>query len=203
MKRFGLLPGACETYLHKRYYSPARAADIETDISIELVLPGTSNPALIWIWECKDYARPVAVDDVEEFHSKLQQIGSDNTKGTIITRLSFQKAAMQYAKHNGIGLGRLLPDKEFEYWQGYSSPPKPPEDEIRRRLIESTSAALTEEQYSGDMGGLILIDSYGHPLRHGGLEELLRRELWLSGMHRVPLWRSDVDIAWQWERVQW
>lgn len=203
MKRFGLLPGACETYLHKRYFSSARAAEIETDISIELVLPGTSNPALIWVWECKDYTRPVSVDAVEEFHSKLQQIGSDNTKGTLVTRSSFQRSALQYAKHNGIGLARLLPHKRFEYYQGYSSPPEPPEDVIRQKLIAAALEAITEEEYSGPLGGLVLLDSQGHPLRYAGLDEYLRRELSLSGFHRLPLWRSDVNLEWWWERAHW
>lgn len=74
-KRFGLIPECCKVYHQRAYFSPDRNADIVFDIAIEVSLPGATAPFLIWVWESKDYSSPLSVDNVEEFHAKLQQIG--------------------------------------------------------------------------------------------------------------------------------
>jgi hypothetical protein len=103
----------------KRYHSKDRGASIITDVSLEVFLPDRNKPTIVWIFECKDYAGSVPVDDVEEFHSKLQQIGEDNTKGTIVTNGALQKSALSYARSKHIGVIRLLPNDQinhiFEY----------------------------------------------------------------------------------------
>src|SRR5438270_12347073 len=95
-KLLGLLPDACHVFHNKAYYSRDRLSEIVTDVSIEVRMPDTADAHIIWIWECKDYSRLVHVGDVEEFHAKLQQIGADRTKGTIVTRLGFQEAAIHF-----------------------------------------------------------------------------------------------------------
>jgi len=103
--------------LHRRksYHSRDRNAEIITDVSLEVFLPGKACPTLVWIFECKDYSGSIPVDDVEEFHSKLQQIGEDNTKGTIVTNGALQKGALAYAKSKKIGVIRLLPDDQVSH----------------------------------------------------------------------------------------
>ena len=104
-----------------RYYSKDRDAEIEFDISVEKYLgnPDEDNklrPSIIVIIECKDYSTNIPVDDVEEFHAKLQQIGADNTKGIMITKNgNFQKSALTYADTKGIALARLLPDHQVNF----------------------------------------------------------------------------------------
>lgn len=108
------------------YYSKDRGAEIEFDISVEKYLANLDKskdikPSIIIVIECKDYSNGIPVDDVEEFHAKLQQIGADNTKGMIITRNGcFQKSAISYAESKGIALARILPDEQIKYmpaWQ--------------------------------------------------------------------------------------
>ncbi|MCL2362713.1 MAG: restriction endonuclease [Defluviitaleaceae bacterium] len=102
----------------KKYYSKDRDDYITTDISVEKYLENPEanpniNPSLIIIIECKDYKTSIPVDDVEEFHAKLQQIGAH--KGMIFTRHgSFQKSALSYAKSKGIGLARIMPDEQVK-----------------------------------------------------------------------------------------
>lgn len=50
------------------------------------------------------------MDDVGEFHSKLEQIGLHRTKGTIASRNGFQRGAIKFARSKAIGLARILPD---------------------------------------------------------------------------------------------
>lgn len=103
--------------LHRRksYHSRDRNAAIITDVSLEMFLPERTHPTLVWIFECKDYSGSIPVDDVEEFHSKLQQIGEDNTKGTIVTNGALQKSALAYAISKRIGVIRLLPDDQLTH----------------------------------------------------------------------------------------
>lgn len=103
----GLIPESCRTYLNRDYYSKDRNDYIRVDVSIEMLPDGTTEPALIWIWECKDYTSPVPVNDVEEFHAKLLQLGTHRVKGTMITTARYQDAAVSFALSHGIGLTRL------------------------------------------------------------------------------------------------
>lgn len=109
-----------------RYYSKDREAEIEFDVSVEkyLVDPDENKdikPSIIIVIECKDYLKGIPVDDMEEFHAKLQQIGADSTKGMVITKNGFfQKSALLYAKSKGIALARIIPDTQIQYTLFYS-----------------------------------------------------------------------------------
>lgn len=96
-----------------KYYSKVRESEIKFDVGIEgYPSTQTDTPMFIWIWECKDYPkRTVAVDEVEEFAEKIRQVGAH--KGTMVTRLGFQKGAINVAKSYGIGLIVLQKQKVF------------------------------------------------------------------------------------------
>lgn len=104
-----------------KYYSKDRESHIICDISVEKYLDDPDKntslrPAIIVVIECKDYSSSVPIDDVEEFHSKLQQIGADNTKGIMIAhRGGFQRSALAYAHSKGIALARILPNEQVSY----------------------------------------------------------------------------------------
>lgn len=108
--KLGISGNAAQVYHRKSYYSGDRQSSIKTDVSLEVTRPGATAPFLVWIWECKDYNHLVPVDDLEEFHSKIEQVGVHRTKGTIVSRLGFQRAAITYARSKAIGLARILPD---------------------------------------------------------------------------------------------
>jgi hypothetical protein len=108
--KLGLAHGDAQIFRHKAYFSKDRGTTIVFDVVIEVHRPGASEPWLVWVWECKDEGRPVAVDEVEEFASKLQQIGVHGVKGTVASRNGFQQGAVEYAKSKRIGLLRLLAD---------------------------------------------------------------------------------------------
>jgi restriction endonuclease len=104
----GLDPKCTVAFRGRSYFSRDRSSDIRVDVSLEVTLPGASDPSLVWVWECKDYGKRVPIDDVEEFDAKLQQIGANNTKGTVVTRNGFQRAAINYARNRKIGLARYI-----------------------------------------------------------------------------------------------
>jgi len=74
----------------------------------KFVARGVTIPYWVWVWECKNYGHKVPVDDAEEFHAKLEQVGADRTKGTMITPVGFDTGTVEYAKSKGIGLWRYM-----------------------------------------------------------------------------------------------
>ncbi len=129
--KLGLSPANCKLYQKKAYYSRDRASDIIVDISIEVWLPNAENWSLLWVCECKDYKSAIPVSDLEEFKAKLNQIAGVNVKGVFATSAALQKGALSYARSNGIGIVRILPDKQVK-WEmhlmtdkGYDDPLNP------------------------------------------------------------------------------
>lgn len=113
--RLGLSPATARPYQRKAYFSRDRDADIITDISIEVWLPSADVWSILWVCECKDYSGSVPVDDVEEFKAKLDQIAGANKKGIMAVSGALQGSALRYARANGIGVIRLLPDDQVEH----------------------------------------------------------------------------------------
>ena len=177
----GLRQECVGIYHHRRYYSAARKAEIETDVAIELHAPDTDEPFIIWIWECKDYRSSIPVDDVEEFHAKLQQIGSDKTKGTIITRGVLQKSALSYAAAHGIGVARMLPSDQIEHVMFAPQIGIPGDYKSRHDAI----AALTEQGF---------VAHVAHALWYQGLYGLTGRN--------GPVVRTDLYSYLNRERVE-
>lgn len=131
-----------------RYYSKDRDAEIEFDVSVEKYLGNPDEnknmrPSIIVIIECKDYSSNIPVDDVEEFHAKLQQVGADNTKGMMITQKGcFQRSALNYAESKGIALARMLPDDQVVFLLALIDNKK-----LETEKIEIEISALTEKDY--------------------------------------------------------
>ncbi len=130
-------------YKRKGYYSKEREADIITDISIETYMPGAENYSMLTIIECKNLNHKVPVDDIEEFESKLRQIGEHNTKGIVFTRLGFQKSALKVGKSRKLGLC-IVEDKDKLQWISYR----------KNKLNGFTSSHVTERLMGEARSGL-------------------------------------------------
>lgn len=176
--RLGLIEKSCRLLHHKAYYSADRQASIITDIAIEIYVDGDgAMPSIMWIWECKDYKHSVPVDDIEEFHSKLQQIGSDKTKGTVIASGSFQRSALRYARSHGIGVARLLPDDRVSYFVRSEGGTHVSTAADRRQMVDILSNAtyrshnraffgITTDgriERAGSIGGYLMLEFNGKP----------------------------------------
>lgn len=106
---YGIIPSLATVRRKPSYFSRDRNKDIVFDVSIEVRREGALEPYMIWVWECKNYTNSVPVDDLEEFHAKLSQIGADRTKGSMITSAGFDSGGVAFAKSKGIGLWRFVP----------------------------------------------------------------------------------------------
>ena len=136
--KLGIDPSQAVIKHKPRYYSRDRRKDIEFDVSMEVTRKGETDPFWIWIWECKCYSKNVPVDDVEEFHAKLSQIGADRTKGTIITPVGFSSGALEFARAKGVGLWRWIPKGSIvSLMENQAGPDE--SDMIRSLTISETS----------------------------------------------------------------
>jgi len=173
-ERLGISPKRAQIFRKKGYHSRDRQSDIITDVSIELYLPNRQKPTLVWVFECKDYKGRVPVDDIEEFHAKLQQIGEDNTKGTFVTSGALQKSALQYAESKRIGVIRLLPSDQIVIYMEYITAAS-----LARQSQVNWSefaAALTNAQHRSKRGFFGSDDGYWFPNWHSLLSHTLAEE---------------------------
>jgi chromosome segregation ATPase len=53
------------------------------------------------------------LNDIEEFHSKIQQIAGDNVKAIFVTS-ALQRSALNHAKSKKIGVIKYLPDNQVK-----------------------------------------------------------------------------------------
>ena len=96
------------TVYHQRIYTGrVSLRKIKVDISFNYQIAGAD---LLFIVECKRYAHQVPVDDVEEFHSKIDDIGAH--KGIMVTTVGFQEGAVKTAKGRGIALALLTSEDQ-------------------------------------------------------------------------------------------
>lgn len=142
--RLGIDAASGKIFQKKGYYSRDREKEIIVDISIEVWPPKAKNYSLLWVCECKNYGHSVPVDDVEEFKAKLDQIGGKNTKGVIATKNSFQSGAISYARNQGIGLVRIMPEDQVTWMMHFMTT-----DMLSPKKLNSRefNAALSNERH--------------------------------------------------------
>lgn len=147
-----------KVYKKKSYYSKDRDSGIICDVTVEKYMGNPDEdhdliPAIIVVIECKDYSNSIPVDDVEEFHTKLQQIGADNTKGIMITKnAAFQKGALNFAKSQHIALARILPENQIQYIMHMLTTNSLMNIFSSREKVQNIIRALTEKNYNSDNG---------------------------------------------------
>ena len=135
----GIHPDQAKIQHKPAYYSRDRMKDIIFDVSVEVCRKGVLIPFWVWIWECKNYNHTIPVDDVEEFHAKLNQVGANRTKGTMITPIGFDSGALEFARSKGIGLCRWIPPNSPVFMMDNDDLLGTDEDIIRGLMITSTS----------------------------------------------------------------
>ncbi len=81
---------------------------IKVDAPFRLRVAGGAE--VLFVVECKHYKNKVSVEDVEEFHSKLDDIGAH--KGIMITTVGYQAGARKSAIGRGIALALLTKDAQ-------------------------------------------------------------------------------------------
>ena len=155
----GLNPDCCRLFQKKGYYSKDRDSNIIVDISIEIWMPGAEHWSMLWVCECKNYAKSIPVDDVEEFKAKLNQIAGVNVKGLFATSSSYQKSALSYSRSNGIGLLRILPEDQIDFINYLMTPDVTAEQE-RKRKNEYKRALTIQNHRTENSGFYAIFDGY-------------------------------------------
>lgn len=106
--KFSANPATAEVYQKKKYPSKDNSRGVIFDVTVESFFTKDSPKySVLYAIECKNYSRTVGIEVVRELRTKLCEVGSDNTKGLILTKKGFQKGAIEAARENGIALGLL------------------------------------------------------------------------------------------------
>jgi hypothetical protein len=87
----------------------------QIDISVRRVI---GQFEILIVIDCKDYAKPVDVKDVEDFLGLAEDVGAN--KGALVSFSGFTDAAKTRAKDAGVDVYRLI-DAEDHDWQSYVS----------------------------------------------------------------------------------
>lgn len=143
--RFLVRMDQCKIHRKKGYYSKDRESKIIFDVSIEAYYPGATDYSLVFLIECKNYGKPVKVDELEEFNAKVEQVASANAKAIFVTTSSFQSGARKYAKSKGIGLVRYIDPLELKW-------------ELRRSPSAITSS--TSNIFASEIENILSVESY-------------------------------------------
>ena len=152
----------------KSYEGRITGRKIKVDVSFTLSIAGGAK--LLVIVECKNYNHRVPVDDVEELHSKIDDIGAQ--KGILITTIGFQEGAIKAAIGRRIALALLTSEtqrgeigyivnkagaripterpKSTEFFQGNV-----------KGLVAQTKGGLRFEGFS-QMLGMLIVDAQGN-----------------------------------------
>ena len=109
-----------------QYWARDSKKFVKFEIAIELLEPKNPNPTMVWIWECKHYAkRKVRVRDVRKFADELGQLEIP-VKGLMVTPIGYQEGAARIANSRGIAIWTLT--KHIHYRVGLWG--KPPVDYV-------------------------------------------------------------------------
>jgi hypothetical protein len=160
-----------EVFEGRAYVGRITGRNIKVDVSFVLSLVGGAD--FLVLVECKYYKSKVPVDDVEEFHSKIDDIGAQ--KGILITTIGFQSGAVKAAKGRRIALALLTKE------------PQP--GEIRYLMARAGVRFLpprreNHEFLQGNIKGVLGADSGGIRFENGGA---------LTGMLLAEAMASNAD----------
>jgi hypothetical protein len=109
------------TIHHRRRIPGQRSGyEHEIDLSFETELAGT---LILTIVECKAYSRPVSVDDLLEFASRVDDISAH--KGMFISTSGFTQGAIKLAESKNIALIQAHRG-QWQYIARYMAPPPRP-----------------------------------------------------------------------------
>jgi Zn-dependent peptidase ImmA (M78 family) len=159
-RRLYFLPEFAHIQRKKGYYSKDRQKEIIVDISIEVFLPDSETWSMLMVIECKNYETSVPVNDVEEFHSKIQQIAGSNVKGVMFSSKGFQQGSLTFAKSKGIGLARVFDATSFKWILKRASTGFVSDDQLEGNNLSVYNGLIEESYTSNHMDFYATIEDY-------------------------------------------
>lgn len=155
---------------HKTFTGIRSRREIVVDVSFTFRIPNGID--VLVVVECKCYSHRVSVDDVEEFITKLNDIGAH--KGVMVTTVGYQEGTVNTAKGYGVALALITKTRqkgELTYVLNSAGGEKPETD--------------TDEFWQGNLQGPY--DTYDCGFRFDSMPEfvgLLYKEQWTEWARR-------------------
>lgn len=146
----GIQESSCKQFRKRSYHSVFRDGPINFENVVEVysktaLTAPEPQPSLVLIFECKNYSGTVEVGEIEEFDSKLRQLTGFVAKGFLVSRVGFQRGALNVAKAKGIALIRIMPDGQYSPVM-YNWTPAVGE-KLRKEFPKRAMAGLTQPNY--------------------------------------------------------
>lgn len=94
---------------------PGKLSGVLRQIDVSIRTAKVEQPQLI-IVQCRDYAKPLDVNDVGEFSSVIQDVGA--SKGVMVSVFGYAETAKRYAQNLNIDVMRMI-DAENVLWAEY------------------------------------------------------------------------------------
>jgi hypothetical protein len=146
----------------------------QIDISIRQKI---GNYDILIVVDCKDYNKPVDVNDVEDFCGLVEDVKAQ--KGAMISSRGFTQAAKNVATNKAIDLYKLI-DAEQSDWLGYVSIPFLCED-IRVKSYSFTLRSSYPESTTIPNIDIRFLEIYDQNKNYMGLLFNLMAEKWNKG----------------------
>jgi hypothetical protein len=157
-----------EVHHAREYVGRISGRTIKVDVSFLLQVAGGAD--LLVLVECKHYASTVPVDDVEEFYSKLDDIGAQ--KGILVTTVGFQAGAIKAAQGRRIALALLTADSqpgELEYVVNRVGPWMPRARHVSNEFFQGNIKGLISDARGGmrfesfsQVVGMLIVDAHAN-----------------------------------------
>ncbi len=145
-----------------KYYSNTRKGYVDFENVLEVYVKNNidvldAQPTHVIFFECKDHGRNVEVGKVDEVVGRLNGSFGFNMKAYMVTRKGFAASAMTTAKSHGIGLIKIMPDENVEFF-AYMVTSETFERSLRE-FPSRASVALRDPSYVSDGESFYAIDN--------------------------------------------
>tara|TARA_B100000780_G_C21062283_1_gene427045 strand:- start:44 stop:1267 length:1224 start_codon:yes stop_codon:yes gene_type:complete len=168
-----------EIFSKKGYLSERRKSNIIFDITIESYIPNAEHYSHLTVFECKDLNKNVSVDDIEEFESKLRQVGEHDTKGIMVSTKGFAKRTINIAKSLKIGLLKIHSNNQLD-WINFRKDKFKQKIEFENNDSESFLASVNNKVLT-NLADLLLelkiIDTYTHKEKYINIPYLTEKRI--------------------------
>ena len=163
-----------------------KGVDSKTDRQIDIAIRRRVGPhPILIVIDCKDYAVPLDVKDVESFAGMVKDVRAN--KGALIVSSNFTEAALNLARNLGIDTFRLL-DTENVDWKSYVTIPCL----LERTFLQSysfgfASVGMEHWEIPSSPDELMKLEFFSvDGAKLGTLREMIQRKWDKAGIPREP-----------------
>lgn len=153
----------------KNVYLVGKLSERKRQVDVQLIDPKKYD---FIVFECKDYKRPIDIDKIEAFNTKLTDLGA--RKGAIVANSAFTKSAEKMASKLKIDLLNLVVSSNKDINSKMSAPTMVVDMYVSSFSVKVGTAFQSGDSFSIDPSELTLLDEEGN----GGPASDIFKNVW-------------------------